>query len=97
MLGCRDEGASDVPFIILKANDSTARCSTVRSTGDEGMNVLTTTFQHGYPLEIDVHKDDRSIRWHDPDLNMHWPAVILHLSVKDRHLPFLNEAELPSA
>lgn len=42
-------------------------------------------------------ESDRGIRWNDPELSIDWPAVNPHLSVKDQHLPFLNEAELPSA
>ena len=61
------------------------------------MKVTHTKFTDVYVLEPDVCEDDRGIRWNDPELSIDWPAVNPHLSVKDQQLPFLNEAELPSA
>jgi len=40
-------------------------------------------------------RDDRGIRWNDPDLRINWPTTTPVLSAKDAALPFLKEAELP--
>lgn len=38
---------------------------------------------------------DRGIRWDDPAIAIVWPAVEPMLSLKDRALPVLAEAENP--
>ncbi|MBQ9432571.1 MAG: dTDP-4-dehydrorhamnose 3,5-epimerase [Kiritimatiellae bacterium] len=64
-------------------------------------------FAHGFCVMSDIaeinykcsefydHKDDRGIRWNDPELGVEWPVTDPILSEKDRRQPFLCEAELP--
>jgi len=40
-------------------------------------------------------RDDRGIRWNDPDLKVDWPIAEPVLSAKDAAQPFLKDVELP--
>ena len=40
-------------------------------------------------------RDDRGVRWNDPDLGVKWPVSDPVLSAKDAAQPFLKDAELP--
>jgi dTDP-4-dehydrorhamnose 3,5-epimerase len=40
-------------------------------------------------------RDDRGVRWNDPDLGVKWPVSDPVLSAKDAAQPFLKNAELP--
>lgn len=40
-------------------------------------------------------KDERCIRWNDPDLAIHWPVENPVISEKDANAPLLKDAELP--
>jgi len=77
-------------------------------SGEGGQMVwIPPGFAHGYLVlsdEADVHYKataeyapglDRGIRWDDPSIGIPWPTQQPHLSEKDRHLPFLPEAENP--
>jgi len=41
-------------------------------------------------------RDDRGVRWNEPELRVEWPVDDPVLSAKDAAQPFLREAELPS-
>jgi dTDP-4-dehydrorhamnose 3,5-epimerase len=65
-------------------------------------------FAHGYAVlsesadvlyKVTAEYDpasDRGVRWDDPTLAVRWPVKEPLLSAKDRELPLLPEAELPS-
>jgi len=64
-------------------------------------------FAHGFCVLSDVAeiaykcsefydpRDDRGVRWNDPELGVEWPIAEPILSAKDAVLPFLKDAELP--
>ena len=64
-------------------------------------------FAHGFCVLSDVAeieykcsefydpRDDRGVRWNDPDLKVDWPITDPVLSAKDVAQPFLKDAELP--
>lgn len=61
-----------------------------------GFCVLSETAEIFYKCsEFYDPRDDRGIRWNDPDLGVAWPVSDPVLSGKDASLPFLKEAELP--
>jgi dTDP-4-dehydrorhamnose 3,5-epimerase len=41
-------------------------------------------------------RDDRGIRWNDPEVGVAWPVAEPVLSAKDAGQPFLKDAELPA-
>jgi dTDP-4-dehydrorhamnose 3,5-epimerase len=61
-----------------------------------GFCVLSETAEILYKCsEFYDARDDRGIRWNDPDLKIDWPAGVPVLSDKDAIQPFLKDAQLP--
>lgn len=61
-----------------------------------GFCVLSETAEILYKCsEFYDPRDDRGVRWNDPDLKISWPAAEPVLSGKDAVQPFLKDAELP--
>lgn len=61
-----------------------------------GFCVLSETAEILYKCsEFYDPRDDRGVRWNDPELKVDWPLAEPVLSAKDAALPFLKEADLP--
>lgn len=61
-----------------------------------GFCVLSETAEIAYKCsEFYDPRDDRGIRWNDPDIAVSWPVADPVLSRKDTLHPFLRDAELP--
>jgi dTDP-4-dehydrorhamnose 3,5-epimerase len=61
-----------------------------------GFCVLSETAEIQYKCsEFYDPRDDRGVRWNDPELGIVWPTADPVLSAKDAAQPLLGEAELP--
>ena len=61
-----------------------------------GFCVLSETAEILYKCsEFYDPRDDRGVRWNDPELGVEWPVAEPVLSAKDADLPFLRDADLP--
>ena len=98
----------DVAVDLRRDSPTFGRWAGYRLTGDGGELLwIPEGFAHGY-LVLSETADvaykvtaeyaptlDRGIRWDDPRVGVSWPVEHPTLSVKDRTLPLLSEAENP--
>lgn len=78
----------------------------ILSASNKRMLLVPQGFAHGFCTlvphtevlyKVDELYDpdlDRGIAWNDPSLNINWPVADPVLSIKDRDLPLLKDAEL---
>jgi dTDP-4-dehydrorhamnose 3,5-epimerase len=99
----------DVAVDIRRSSPTFGKYVTAEISADQWNQILIPVgFAHGFcTLEPDTEviykvsnyysaKHDRGIRWNDPQIDIRWPVdeAKVHLSDKDKQLPFLSQAEV---
>ncbi len=106
LIRCLRGNIFDVAVDIRRGSESYGRWVSVElSEENNNMLYVPPSFAHGFVVlsesaEIVYKctkeyspKEDRGIRWDDPDIRIDWPIKNPHLSGKDISLPLLIEAE----